>query len=92
MANHKSAEKRIRRNEAKYIINHARKSRISTFIKRVEKAIADNNKKLAKEEFRLAESEIMRGVSKGILHLNTAARRVSKLSSRVKNIDSANAS
>lgn len=84
MANHQSAKKRIRRNERRYEINHARISRIRTFIKKVEAAVASGNTEEARAAFLAAQPEIHRGVTKGVLHRNTAARRISRLAARVK--------
>lgn len=86
MANHKSAEKRIRRNARRADINGARRSRIRTFIKKIEMAISTGNQKDAQEALKNAQPEIQRGVAKGILHKNTAARKLSRLSSRIKAI------
>jgi small subunit ribosomal protein S20 len=83
MAHHKSAKKRIRRNTKRYEINHARKSRIRTFVKSVEKRIATGDKDAAREALKAAEPELQRGVRKGVLHRNTAARKISRLSHRV---------
>ena len=84
MANHLSSKQRIRRNSRRAEFNAARKSRDHTFTKKFEAALAGGDKAAAAEAFRTAESEIMRAVSKGVLHKNTAARRVSRLSARVK--------
>lgn len=84
MAHHKSAQKRIRRNARRYTINHARKSRIRTFVKRVEVAIASGDKAQAEEAFKAAVPELMRGATKGVLHKNTVARKVSRLNARIK--------
>lgn len=84
MAHHQSAIKRIRQTERRTEVNRARRSRIRSFIRKVEDAIALGDQQKAKEAFRAAEPEIMRGVSKGVLKLNTAARKISRLSSRVK--------
>lgn len=84
MAHHKSAIKRIRQTETRTEVNRARRSRIRTFIRKVEEAVNAGDKKLAQEAFRSAEPEIMRGVSKGVFKLNTAARKVSRLSAQVK--------
>ena len=86
MANHKSAKKRIRRNLARAEINRARISRIRTFIKKVESAVGAGDADGAKVALRLAQPEIMRGANKGIFHKNTASRKISRLSSRVKAI------
>lgn len=84
MANHKSAEKRIRRNGRREEINHARIMRIRTFVKKVEKALQSGDKDAATSAFRAAQPEIQRGVVKGVLHRNTASRKISRLNARVK--------
>lgn len=84
MANHKSAKKRIRRNANRAVINGARMSRIRTFLKKVETAIASGDAEAAREALRVAQPELMRGVSRGVVHKNTASRKMSRLSSRVK--------
>jgi small subunit ribosomal protein S20 len=84
MANSKSAEKRIRRNERREEINQARIGRIRTFVKKVEGAIASGDKSVAEAAFRAAQPEVQRGVTKGVLHRNTAARKLSRLSGRIK--------
>ncbi len=84
MAHHKSAQKRIRQTETRTAINRSRISRIRTFIKRVEKAIEGGDQAAAQAAFKNAQPEIMRGVSKGVLKLGTASRKVSRLSARVK--------
>ena len=84
MAHHKSAEKRIRRNAKRYQINHARKSRMRTFVKKVETAIQRGDKAAAQEALKQAEPELARGVNKGVIHRNTKARKISRLNQRVK--------
>jgi len=84
MANHKSAKKRIRRNSNRSEINKSRISRIRTFVKRVETAIASGEKSAAQTALKEAQPELMRGVSKGVLHKNTVSRKMSRLSARVK--------
>ena len=84
MANHKSAKKRIRRNANRAEINKSRISRIRTFVKRVEAAIASGDKDTAQTALKDAQPELMRGVSKGVLHKNTASRKMSRLTARVK--------
>ena len=84
MAHHKSAQTRIRRNERRYAINHARKSRIRTFVKKVETALAKGDKTAAQAALREAEPELARGVTKGVFHRNAAARKVSRLTRRVQ--------
>lgn len=83
MAQHSSALKRIRRDAKQTLRNHARLSRVRTFIKKVEVAINSGSKAVAQEALNLAQPEIMRGVSKGVLHHRTAARKMSRLNARV---------
>jgi len=83
MANTPQAKKRIRRNATRETINHSRISRIRTFIKAVESAIAAGKKKDAAEALKMAQPEMSRGVARGVIHKNTAARRISRLSKRV---------
>jgi small subunit ribosomal protein S20 len=83
MANTPQARKRIRRNERRAEINTNRVSRIRTFVKKVETAIAGGDKSAAAEALREAQPELARGVSRGVLHKNTAARKLSRLSKRV---------
>lgn len=84
MANHKSAEKRNRRNARKGEINGARRSRIRTFVKKVETAIASGDREAAATALKAAQPEMQRGVSRGVLHRNTVARKISRLSARIK--------
>lgn len=84
MANHKSAKSRIVRNNKRAVINGARRSRVRTFIKKVEAAVVAGDKELAKEAFKVAESEMMKAVRKGVFKLNTVARKVSRLSQKIK--------
>lgn len=86
MANHKSAEKRIRQTETRTEINRARVSRIRTFVKKVETAIAVGKKTEAQQALKEAQPELMRGVSKGVLKLGTVSRKLSRLSARIKNL------
>jgi small subunit ribosomal protein S20 len=83
MANTPQAKKRIRRNRARATINHSRISRIRTFLKEVESAIAAGKKKEAAEALRQVQPEIARGVARGVIHKNTAGRKFSRLSKRV---------
>jgi small subunit ribosomal protein S20 len=83
MANTPQAKKRIRRNANRAAVNHARISRIRTFVKQVESAIAAGNKKEAAEALKKAQPELARGVARGVVHKNTAARKLSRLSKRV---------
>ncbi|WP_207480689.1 30S ribosomal protein S20 [Arenibaculum pallidiluteum] len=84
MANTKSAEKRIRTTERRTAINRSRVSRIRTFVKKVELAIATGDKTAAAEAFKAAQPEMMRGVTKGVLHKNTVSRKLSRLTARIK--------
>ena len=86
MAQHKSAKKRILRNEKRRVVNHARISRIRTFVKKVETAIAAGDAGMAREALRQAQPEMQRGVSRGILHKNTVSRKISRLAARVKSL------
>lgn len=83
MANTPQAKKRIRRNANRGEINHARISRIRTFVKQVESAIAAGKKTEAAEALRQAQPEMARGVARGVLHKNTVSRKLSRLSKRV---------
>ena len=89
MANTPQAEKRIRRNERRAAVNKARVSRIRTFVKKVEASLAAGDAAAAAEALKAAQPEMMRGVSKGVLHKNTVARKISRLSSRLKALASA---
>jgi len=84
MAHHKSAKKRIRRNDRRRVINKDRVSRIRTFMRKVEEAIVSGDKTVADAAFKMAQPEIQRGVTKGVLHKNTVARKLSRLSRRIK--------
>ncbi|MFL2814381.1 MAG: 30S ribosomal protein S20 [Candidatus Puniceispirillales bacterium] len=86
MADHKSSKKRIIRNNKRNEINSTRISRIRTFIKKVETEISLDNKVKANDAFKTAMPEIQKGVSKGLIHKNTAARKLSRLSEKIKNI------
>lgn len=83
MANTPQARKRIRRNERRAEINGARLSRIRTFIKKVESAIAGGDKSAAADALKEAQPELARGVARGVLHKNTVARKMSRLTKRV---------
>ncbi len=83
MANTPQARKRIRRNERRRIINGARVSRIRTFVKQVETALASGDKDQARTALLKMQPELARGVAKGVLHRNTAARKLSRLTKRV---------
>lgn len=86
MANHASAKKRIRRNARRATINGARRGRIRTFIKKVEAAITEGKADEAQTALKAAQPEIQRGVAKGIMHKNTAGRKISRLSAAIKAI------
>lgn len=84
MANHKSSKKRIIRNANRAVINGARLSRIRTFVKKVEMAIASGDVDAARAALREAQPELQRGVTRGVLHKNTVSRKISRLNARVK--------
>ena len=84
MANHKSAEKRIRQTARRTEVNGARVARIRTFVKKVETAIVSGDKTAAAEALKAAQPEMMRGTTKGVLHANTVSRKISRLSARIK--------
>ena len=84
MANIKSAEKRIRQAEKRSVRNHARVSRMRTFLRKLEEAIGSGDKATASTAFKAAMPELHRGVTKGVIHKRTAARKLSRLSARVK--------
>ena len=84
MANTSSAKKMVRKIERRTAVNTSRRSRMRTFIRKVEEAIVGGDKKNAEAALKAAEPEIMRAVSKGVIHKNPGSRKVSRLSSRVK--------
>ena len=86
MADHKSSKKRIIRNNKRNEINTNRISRIRTFVKKVENEINSQDKDKANEAFKQVMPELQRGVSKGLIHKKTAARKLSRLSGRIKSI------
>lgn len=86
MANSTQAKKRIRRNDRRALVNKARVSRIRTFIRKVEEAIDSGDKAVAADALKSAQPEIMRGVTRGVMHKKTASRKVSRLSKRVQAI------
>jgi len=86
MANTDSARKRIRQTEKRTARNRARKSRVRTFLRKVEQAIATGDKGAAQEAFRAAQPEMQRAADKGVMHDNTVARKLSRLSSRIKGL------
>ncbi|MGE0755217.1 MAG: 30S ribosomal protein S20 [Alphaproteobacteria bacterium] len=88
MANHKSSQKRIRQTTRRTEVNRNRISRIRTYVKRVDQAVAAGDKVAAQDALKVAQAELMRGVSKGVLKLATVSRKVSRMSARVKQIAS----
>lgn len=84
MANSPSAKKRVRQTERRTEINRDRRSRIRSSIKKVEETIASGDKSAAQAALKEAQPEIMRGALKGIVHKNTASRKISRLSARIK--------
>ena len=84
MPSHKSAEKRVRVTAKRTAVNKARLSQIRSAIRTVEEALAAGDKKAATVALKAAEPQIMRGVSKGVVHKNTGSRKVSRLTARLK--------
>ena len=84
MANTPQSKKRARQNARRLAVNKARRSRIRTYLRKVEEAIAAGDAEAATAALRSAQPELMRGVTKGVYHKNTAARKMSRLSARVK--------
>ncbi len=84
MANTPQSAKRARQSEARFKVNKMRRSRIRTFLRKVEEAIASGDNAAAREALKAAQPELMRGVSKGVVKKNTAARKMSRLAARVK--------
>jgi small subunit ribosomal protein S20 len=84
MANTAQSKKRARQADARYAVNKARRSRIRTFLRKVEEAIASGNGEAAQAALKAAQPELARGVTKGVLHKNTVSRKMSRLASRVK--------
>jgi small subunit ribosomal protein S20 len=87
MAHHPSAKKRFRQTIKRTAVNRSRLSRIRTFIKKVEQAVASGDRESARTALRAAEPEIRRGVNKGVLKLNTASRRISRLAKKVNEVE-----
>ena len=84
MANSPQAKKRVRQTERRTAVNKARRSRIRTYLRKVEEAIASGDQGAARAALQSAQPEIMRGASKGVMHKNTASRKVSRLNNRIK--------
>lgn len=91
MANTEQSKKRARQSETRYAINKARRSRIRTYVRKVEEALASGDAAAAAEALKNAQPELARGVTKGIMHKNTASRKVSRLAARVKALGTAKA-
>lgn len=89
MAHHKSALKRIRQTAVRTDVNASRVNRIRTFLKKVEVAIQGGDQAAASEALRVAQPELMRGVTKGVFKKNTASRKISRLAARVKALKTA---
>jgi len=86
MANHKSAEKRIRQTVVRTERNKAHLSALRTSVKKVEQAIVAGNKDLAKESLKVAEPHLIKGAKRGLLHTNAASRKVMRLSAKIKSL------
>lgn len=89
MANNPGAKKAIRKIARRTEVNKARRSRVRTFVKRLEEALAAGDVKVATVAFREAQSELMRAVGKGVGHKNTGSRKVSRLAARLKKLSAA---
>ncbi|MCR4268301.1 30S ribosomal protein S20 [Nitratireductor sp. ZSWI3] len=86
MANTTSAKKAVRKIARRTAVNKSRRSRVRNFIRKVEEAIASGDKTAAETAFKAAQPELMRAATKGVLHRNTASRKVSRLAQRVKTL------
>lgn len=86
MANTDSARKRIRQNRRRAARNQARKSRMRTFVKKVEAAVANGDKSAAVEALRTAQPEMQRAANKGVVHRNTVSRKLSRLAARIRSL------
>jgi small subunit ribosomal protein S20 len=84
MANTPQSKKRARQSETRFAVNKARRSRIRTFLRKVEEALASGSREAAMAALKEAQPELMRGVTKGVAHKNTVARKMSRLNARVK--------
>ena len=89
MANTPGAKKAVRKIARRTEVNTARRSRVRTFLRKFEEALAAGDPKVARDTFVQAESELMRAVSKGVVHKNTASRKVSRLAARLKKLAAA---
>jgi small subunit ribosomal protein S20 len=86
MPHHKSAEKRLRQTETRTAVNRSRMSRVRTFVKKVETAIATGDKAIAQAAFQEAQPELHRATTKGVMHRNTVARKLSRLASQINGL------
>ena len=86
MPHHKSAEKRLRQTEKRTAVNRARMSRVHTFVKKVETAIDSGDKAAAESALQIAQPELHRATTKGIMHRNTVARKLSRLAARINTL------
>lgn len=89
MANNPGAKKAIRKIARRTEVNKARRSRVRTYLRKFEEALAAGDAGVAKDSFIQAQSELMRAVSKGVVHKNTAARKVSRLAAQLKKLAAA---
>lgn len=89
MANNPGAKKAIRKIERRTAVNKARRSRVRTFLRKFEEAVAAGDTTVAGEAFVKAQSELMRAVSKGVVHKNTGSRKVSRLAAQLKKLATA---
>ncbi|MCV0395014.1 MAG: 30S ribosomal protein S20 [Rhizobiaceae bacterium] len=87
MANTTSAKKATRKIARRTAVNKSRRSRVRNFVRKVEEALASGDKSAAETALRAAQPELMRAATKGVLHRNTASRKVSRLAQRVKSLD-----
>jgi small subunit ribosomal protein S20 len=87
MANTSSAKKAARKIARRAAVNKIRRSRVRTFVRNVEEALASGDKNAAVEAFKVAQPELMRASTKGVLHKNTASRKVSRLAQRLKQLE-----
>lgn len=86
MPHHKSAEKRLRQTEKRTAVNRSRMSRVRTFVKKVETAIATGDKAVAQAAFQEAQPELHRATTKGVMHRNTVARKLSRLAAQINGL------
>jgi len=89
MANTPGAKKAVRKIARRTEVNKARRSRVRTFLRRFEEAVAAGDAAQAKDAFVEAQSELMRAVSKGVVHKNTGSRKVSRLAAQLKKLSAA---